>query len=121
MDPKHFLEIARKHLGKVRDAWEEPDWDDLTTYGLYCLEACIRAAVLKFGGTPVNTHYGKVDQSIELANNHGFDDIKDLLTELNDGRKANAYGDDEFDESDYDAKDMASRIKSYFDATEKIL
>ena len=69
----------------------------------------------------MNTHYGKVDQSIDLANNHGFDDIKDLLTKLNDGRKANAYGDDEFDESEYDAKDIASKIESYFNGTENFV
>ncbi len=120
-DPNHYVEIARKHLGKVQDAWEEPDWDDLTSYGLYCLEECIRAAVLKNGDTPVRTHYGKVDQSIRLANDHGFPDIKDLLTELNDGRKANAYGDDEFDEDEYDAEDIVSRIEAYFDATEKFV
>ncbi len=120
-DPNHFVEIARKHLRKVQDAWEEPDWDDLMTYGLYCLEACIRAAVLKHGGTPVRTHYGKVDQSIDLTDNHGFPDIKDLLKELNDGRKANAYGDDEFDEDEYDAEDIASRIETYFIATENFV
>ncbi len=31
-------------------AWLRPDWPDLTMYGLYCLEALIRAAVLKTGG-----------------------------------------------------------------------
>lgn len=120
-DPQHFLEIARKHLRKVEDAWEGPDWDDLTKYGLYCLEACIRAAVLKSGGTPVKTHYGKVDQSIDLARDYGLPDIKDLLTELNDGRKANAYGDDEFNEDDYDAKEIASRIMAYFVPTERFV
>lgn len=117
-DPNHYLEIARKHLRKVQDAWEAPDWDDLTTYGLYCLEACIRAAVLKNGDIPVRTHYGKVDQSNELALNHGFPNIEDLLKELNDGRKANAYGDAVFDEDKHDAEDIAVRIEAYFAATE---
>jgi len=67
----------------------------------------------------VRTHYGKVDQSVDLTNNHGFPDIKGLLTELNDGRKANAYGDDDFNEDEYDAKKIASKIKAYFDVTEK--
>ena len=78
-DPNHYLEIARKHLLKVLEARNLPDWGDLTTYGLYCLEACIRAAVLKNGDIPVRTHYGKVDQSNNLAHKHQFPDIEDLL------------------------------------------
>ncbi len=78
-------------------------------YGLYCLEACIRAEVLKNGDLPVRTHYGKVDQSNELALNHGFPNIENLLKELNDGRKANACGDAVFDEDKYDAEDIASQ------------
>jgi hypothetical protein len=33
---------------------------------------------------------------------------------LNVARKAKAYGDEEFDESDYDATDIARQIEEYF-------
>ena len=48
-DPNHFLEIAKSHLKRVQNARVGPDWSDLGTYGLYCLEALVRAAALKAG------------------------------------------------------------------------
>src|SRR5438128_6359616 len=106
-NPRHFLRIAQRHLGKVRDAQAEPDWSDLGTYGLYCLEALVRAAALKSGETPIRTHWGKADQATNLHKKHGLPDITGLLQDLNQMRKAMAYGDEEFDESEYDAEDIA--------------
>jgi HEPN domain len=113
-DPKHFLEVAKAHLERVRASWESPDWSDLGTYGLYCLEALVRAASLKAGETPIRTHWGKADQAKNLHERHGLPDIEDLLTDLNGLRKAIAYGDMEFDESDYDAEQIAATIEEYF-------
>lgn len=115
-DPNHFLQIARSHLERVLSAWDPPDWSDLGTYGLYCLEALVRAASLKAGETPIRTHWGKADQARNLRQRHGLPDIEDLLTDLNTIRKAEAYGDMEFDESDYDAESIATSIEDYFDA-----
>ena len=75
----------------MQGAWDPPDWGDLSTYGLYCLEACVRAAVIKVGKEPVKTHYGKVAQANELVREHGFPEIEDLLTNLNDARKARIW------------------------------
>jgi hypothetical protein len=113
-NPNHFLKIASHHLEKVENAWKEPDWSDLGTYGLYCLEALVRAAALKSGETPIRTHWGKADQARNLHKKHGLPDITDLLLELNVMRKAIAYGDEEFDESEYDAQKIASRVQDYF-------
>lgn len=39
------LPLARRHLKRVLSAWDDPtDWDDLSLYGFYCLEASIEAA-----------------------------------------------------------------------------
>jgi hypothetical protein len=54
-DPKHFMALAGRHLERVQEAWSEPDWSDLSTYGLYCLEALVRAAQLHLGRTPSNS------------------------------------------------------------------
>jgi hypothetical protein len=62
-DPQHFMKIAKQHLERVQNAWDPPDWTDLGTYGLYCLEALIRAAALKAGETPIRTHWGKAHQA----------------------------------------------------------
>jgi len=87
----------------------------LATYGLYCLEALVRAAALKSGETPIKTHWGKADQAKNLQQKHGLPDITSLLQDLNLARKAEAYGDEQFDASAYDVKDIARQIEEYYD------
>src|SRR6266568_8053353 len=87
-DPNHFLAIAKRHLERVQESWDPPDWSDLGTYGLYCLEALVRAASLKAGETPIRTHWGKAEQASNLHQRHHLPDIEDLLTDLNTIRKA---------------------------------
>jgi hypothetical protein len=115
-DPQHFLKVAEEHLKRVQAAWDPPDWSDLGTYGLYCLEALVRAAALKAGETPIRAHWQKADQARNLSQRHGLPDIYDLLNDLNVLRKAKAYGDMDFDESDYDAEDISTKIEKYFNA-----
>ena len=113
-DPTHFIAVAKKHLRRVQEAWDPPDWSDLGTYGLYCLEALIRAAAIKAGETPIRTHWGKADQATNLAKRHKLPDVADLLQQLNALRKSEAYGDTEIDESDYDPEDIADQVEDYF-------
>jgi len=113
--PKHFLKVAGKHLKRVKDAWEEPDWSDLGTYGLYCLEALIRAAALHAKLPLMTSHWQKADQAVELHQKFQLPNIRRLLKDLNTVRKAEAYGDIEIDESDYDPEDIVSQIETYFD------
>ncbi|MGO9254705.1 MAG: hypothetical protein ACLQU1_00145 [Bryobacteraceae bacterium] len=41
------LALARHHLKRVQGAWDNPtDWDDLSLYGFYCLEAAVEAAAV---------------------------------------------------------------------------
>jgi hypothetical protein len=118
-DPNDFLGVAEEHLKRVQAAKHPPDWSDLGTYGLYCLEALVRAAALKAGETPIRTHYGKADQARNLSKKYGLPNIEDLLNALNILRKATAYGDLEYDESDYDAAAISTQIELYFDAVSK--
>ncbi len=113
-DPPHFIAVAQKHLARVQAAWDPPDWSDLGTYGLYCLEALIRAAALKAGETPIRTHWGKADQARNLAKLHKLPDVSELLEDLNALRKSEAYGDSEVDESEYDPEDISDQIEDYF-------
>lgn len=115
-DPKHFLEIAKSHLERVRKASKPVDWSVLGTYGLYCLEALVRSAALKAGETPIRSHWGKADQARNLSQRKNLPNIEDLLGDLNTIRKAEAYGDLDFDESDYDPQQLAKRIEEYFNA-----
>jgi hypothetical protein len=120
-DPKHFLKVAQSHLARVEKACAVEDWSDLGTYGLYCLEALVRAAALKSGETPVRTHYGKIEQAANLSRKHGLPDIAELLQDLNVARKATAYGDEEFDTSLYDAEQMTRQIKEYYEKVSAFL
>ena len=114
--PAHYLRVAKRHLDKVLDAWSEPtDWADLATFGLYCLEALIRAASLVAGKGVVRTHWGKAEVADALHKEHGLTDVATLMADLNRARKANAYGDQEFNESDFNAEQIAIQIESFFD------
>jgi hypothetical protein len=94
------LKLAAKHLSRVQAARTAPDWDDLSIYGLYCLEALVRAAEIKTTGKhETKTHWGKADQAKVLSKSHGLPEIDRLLQLLNEARKSEAYDDEEFDES----------------------
>lgn len=120
-DPDYFFSIAQKHLKKVRAAWSEPDWSDLGTYGPYCIEALIRAAVLKNRDEPAKTHWAKVDQANKLHSVLGLPKIDELLRNLNQIRKAEAYGDSNFDRSKFDARSLATDIETYYSAVSEYL
>ena len=121
MTPKsRKLQLAKRHLERVLAAWTEPtDWDDLSLYGFYCLEATVEAAALHFGLRASKKHWEKVDDAEELHNKKGLPDISDLLRDLNDARKAAAYGD--VDRPDLDAEDIALQIEQYVDAVEALI
>lgn len=116
----HKLEVAKRHLNRVHAAWIEPtDWDDLSLYGFYCLEAAVEAAALHFGLRTSKKHWEKVDLAEELHKKRGLPDIHELLLSLNDARKAAAYGD--IDRPDLDAEDIASQIEGYVDAVATVI
>jgi hypothetical protein len=113
------LTLARRHLDRVQSAWDEPDWDDLSLYGFYCLEAAVEAAALHFGFRTSTKHWEKVDVALRLHKTKGLPDITDLLGKLNDARKAAAYGDIELPE--LDAEDTAAEIEEYVEAVAALL
>ena len=80
-DAKFYLELSKKHLERVQQAWEEPDWADLSMYGLYCLEAAVRAASLHASIYPKQaSHAKKQDLSSQLRKQFKFPDIADLMS-----------------------------------------
>jgi hypothetical protein len=112
---KDKMNLARHHLDRVLAAWDEPtDWDDLSLYGFYCLEAAIEAAAIHFRIKTSKKHWEKADVAAELHLKHKLPDIGQLLRDLNDARKAAAYGD--VPTPDLDAEDVASTIEKYVEA-----
>jgi len=118
--PREKLTIARKHLKRVLDAWDEPtDWDDLSLYGFYCLEAAVEAAATHSGITVSRRHWEKVEVAAELHRRFGLPDVEELLRNLNDARKAAAYGDIVL--PDLDAEEIASEIEAYVESVSALL
>ena len=74
----------------------------------------MEAAALHFGLRVSKKHWEKVDVAEELHRTSGLPEITDLLRDLNDARKAAAYGD--MERPHLDAEDLASQIEAYVDA-----
>ena len=85
------LMLARRHLAKIQP--EPVDLDDLSIYGLYCIEAAVEAAALYVQIRTTRRHWEKANVALELHKLHGLPDVSELLVDLNDSRKAVAYGD----------------------------
>jgi hypothetical protein len=114
------LALARRHLDRVLGAWEAPtDWDDLSLYGFYCLEAAVEAAAAHAGIKGSKRHWEKADVSGELHRSYGLPDVAQLLHDLNDARKSAAYGD--VPAPDLKAENVASEIERYVEAVAQLV
>jgi hypothetical protein len=114
------LKLARSHLERVQGAWTEPtDWANLSVYGFYCLEAAVEAGALHVGISTSRKHWEKVDIASDLHRKHGLPDVTELLRDLNDARKAAAYGD--VDLPELDAEEISAQIERFVDAVAALL
>lgn len=111
------LLLARRHLAKIQP--DPEDLDDLSIYGLYCLEAAVEAAALHVEIEITKQHWEKVKVAHELHTRHGLPDVSDLLIDLNDSRKAVAYGDVEA--PDLENEDVVSEIERYVKAVGELV
>ncbi len=120
-EAKKTLGYANEHLERVQNAWEHPtDWSDLSIYGLYCLEAAVKAAAIHFRVKIPANHYRKSEIAKQFAQTHGLPDISSLLIDLNSARKAKAYGDVEFPE-ELNAEHIAIQIEEYVNAVAELI
>ena len=112
-NPSDKLKLARR----VLNAWDTPtDWDDLSLYGFYCLEAAVEAAAMQTKIKTSKKHWEKADIARELHTKHGLPDVEQLLRDLNDARKFAAYGD--IPAPNLNAEEVASQVEEYVDAVE---
>lgn len=116
-DAHDLLDRAKHHLRRVLEAWPDPtDWEDLTIYGFYCVEAAVMAAATHSGLTVPPSHPAKADAASRLAARHGLPDVSRLLAVLNTARKAAAYGDRSL--PSLNAEKLAREIEAYARAVE---
>jgi hypothetical protein len=114
------LALAQRHMKRVEASWDDPvDWDDLSLYGFYCLEAAVEAAALHFKIKTSTVHAQKVEVAQMLHHDKGLPDVSELLVDLNGARKAAAYGD--VDAPELDPEEVKSEIAAYVEAVEKLL
>lgn len=96
------------------------DWAILSTFGFYCIEACVVAAALHLGLPRPGSHHHKVQAAKELASAHGLPDVSDLLVDLNGMRKHVAYG-DVGAPGNLDPQDVASDVEEFVEAVKRLL
>jgi len=112
---KRHLELAKRHLEKVQNAWDSPtDWSDLAIYGFYCLEQAVMAAATESGLRGRKQHRDKVQLANTLHKKNGLPDIAKLLTHLHRAQKYASYGD--VKPPPLDPQDLASEIEEYVEA-----
>lgn len=115
------FQLALAHLERVQDSWDDPtDWANLSSYGLYCLEACIVAAALHSQHQRPRTHYDKVGLADLLTEEQDLPDIGSLLVDLNEMRKHEAYG-DVYPPEGLDPGETAKTIGEYVDSVGTLL
>ena len=115
------FQIAQNHLERVKTSWDDPvDWGILAPYGFYCLEACVVAVALHLGLPRPSSHPKKVQEARQFASVHGLPDVGDLLIDLNNMRKHEAYGDIDPPEN-LDPQDVATEIDEYVEAVNRLL
>lgn len=113
--PTDKMTLARRHLERVQVAWDDPtDWADLASYGLYALEAAVDAVLLFLDKEVRAAHWHRADAAKQLSSEHGLDDVSELIRDLNEVRKREAYGD--VIAPELDAEEVATTIEEYIDA-----
>lgn len=118
--PQDHLELAKKHLVRVRASWDPPEWLDLAAYGLYALEAATVAAALHSRYPLKRAHWSKADAARDLAKQHGLPDVSGLMHDLNEVRKSEAYG-DIASPPRLDPQDVAGDVEHFVDAVGALL
>lgn len=113
------LGLARKHLEKVHESWDPPDWLQLSVFAFYALEAAVEAAAIYHGLKVEKNHPSRVEAAHQLHGDFDLPDVGDLLRDLNEARKSEAYGD--VAAPDLDAEDVASEVEGYITAIADLL
>ena len=113
------LELAERQLERVQTAWDPPDWFDLSHYGFHALENAVDAACIHLGIDLQQSHPARQEAAELLHKEHGFDDVSELLRDLNETRKSESYGD--IPAPELDPEETASQIESFVEAVRRLI
>lgn len=113
------LELAERQLERIRLAWNPPDWANLSHYGFHALENAVDAAAIHLGLSMHRTHPARVDAATRLHFDHDFVDVSELLKDLNEVRKREAYGDIQGPE--LDPESTVTRIDEYVRSVRELI
>jgi hypothetical protein len=121
MNPSERLALAKDQLARVQVASFDPvDWSDLSMYGLYCLENAVIATADHLSISWQRTHPSKVGVAQVLHERHGLPDVTDLLQELNELRKSEAYG-EVHPSPDMEPEQVAIDLEYFVDAAARLI
>ena len=113
------LDLAESQYERAHAAWDPPDWADLSHYGFHALENALDAACLHLGIPVARTHQARQVAAEQLHREHGFEDVSELLRDLNETRKSESYGDVAAPEMD--AQDTIMELESYVEAVRALV
>lgn len=115
------VHLAEQHLQRVRSAVaDEVDWAGLAIFGLHALEAAVDALSLHLGWETPPWHTARQENAARLASEHGFAPVADLLADLNEARKSEAYGDLARPPS-LDPYEVAAAVEGYVASARKLV
>ena len=72
-----------------------------------------------FGKEVQPVHRHRAEAAKQLSSEHGLDDVSELILDLNEVRKSEAYGD--VIAPDLDAEDVAITIEEYIDSVAAVV
>ena len=113
------LELAERQLERILSAWDPPDWANLSHFGFHALENAVDAAAMHVGLSIHKTHPARVDAARVLHLDHEFADVSELLKDLNEVRKREAYGD--IHAPELDAESTVARIEEYVSSVRELI
>ncbi len=115
------LDLAQRQLARVQTAALEPaDWSDLSMYGLYALENAVIAGADRLGIPWKRTHSSKAGVARLLHAEHGLPDVAELLRDLNEVRKSEAYGEVRQDIR-LDPEDVSIALETYVEEVKRLI
>ncbi len=121
MGPSERLSLARQQLGRAQVAGFEPvDWAELSIWAFYTLENAVIAAADHFNRPWERTHSSKVKVARRLHADDGLQDVSQLLVDLNELRKSEAYGEVRLSPS-MDAEDVLAEVEQFIEAVAQLV